>query len=228
MTSSDIVPERLTSDQIDNPDPNVKQHLTRYNFASRFTQDMEVLDIACGEGYGSKILVTDGKAKKVVGCDVNEEVISNARKRYNYTNLEFRIMDGQNIGYPSKSFDRITSFETIEHVNDFSAMMAELSRVMKDSGMLFISTPNKKYSLGNNEFHLKEFYAEEFERELSKFFKKVDMYFQGNGETFGRIITTLHIRRYIKKIRGDKVYDVKKLQELGSDIPAVIFAVCRK
>ena len=32
------------------------QHLSRYDFASRFTAGKRVIDIACGTGYGSSLL----------------------------------------------------------------------------------------------------------------------------------------------------------------------------
>jgi len=93
------------------------EHLHRYAFASKFTFDKKVLDLACGEGYGVNILARN--AKSVTGIDYDEKVISHAKNKYRQKNIEF--LKGSITDVPikdSKLFDVIVCFEAIEHVDE--------------------------------------------------------------------------------------------------------------
>ena len=78
---------RNTFDERLVPDDSAKQHiiydehLIRYELAKEFVKDKTVLDIACGSGYGTKILAEAG-AREVEGIDISEEAIISARKNY--------------------------------------------------------------------------------------------------------------------------------------------------
>jgi len=64
------------------------EHLHRYYFASKFVEGKRVLDLACGEGYGSYIL--SKSAEHVVGVDIDELTIKHASCKYIRDNLEFK------------------------------------------------------------------------------------------------------------------------------------------
>jgi len=156
------------------------EHWHRYLFAGQFVKGKVVLDVACGEGYGSYFLSTT--AKKVTGVDVSQETISYAASKYVKDNLEFKT--GLVSSIPTKEdsmFDVIVSFETIEHISgsDQVAFLAEVKRLLKPNGVFVVSTPNKliysdlpKYK---NEFHIKEFYIPEFKELLDTRFQHVDL-----------------------------------------------------
>ena len=63
------------------------EHIHRYFFASKFVKDKKVLDLACGEGYGSDIL--SKTAKSVVGIDINKTTILHAQRKYLAKNIKF-------------------------------------------------------------------------------------------------------------------------------------------
>jgi 2-polyprenyl-3-methyl-5-hydroxy-6-metoxy-1,4-benzoquinol methylase len=164
---------------IDAPDTSY-EHWHRYQYASLFVQGKDVLDIACGEGYGSYLLAKT--ANRVVGVDVSRDAVNHAAGRYIRGNLTFR--EGSLVDVPvdgSANFDVVISFETIEHVPEEGqlAFMNEVKRLLKPSGMLLISTPNKlSYSdipQYENEFHMKEFYANEFRAFLELHFDHVSL-----------------------------------------------------
>lgn len=224
---TEVFSERLSSERISGNDDIVKMHLARYNFALPFVRSKTVLDIACGIGYGSNLMESIGQAIKVIGCDIDEDAILKAKETYKTYHIEFSVMDASKIKLESKQFDVITSFETIEHVPDWQSMILELKRVLKDDGVLLISTPNKTYPY-ENPFHLKEFYPDEFQNELLKHFASVEMFYQGAGEYFGKLSTMLHVRRFVKKVRSPKVFYVKTLEEIGKDRPITMLAVCKK
>lgn len=148
------------------------EHVHRYAFASQFVDSLDVLDIACGEGYGSALLART--ANRVIGVDISEDVIKHASHRYGGDNLSFIQGSCTAIPLPDSSVDIVVSFETIEHHQEHDLMMREVSRVLRPEGIFVISSPEKKeYSdvTGqNNPFHVKELYRHEFELLISKFF----------------------------------------------------------
>jgi ubiquinone/menaquinone biosynthesis C-methylase UbiE len=158
------------------------EHLHRYLFvlSKMDLSDKIVLDIASGEGYGSNMLAK--KAMKVVGIDIAEDTIEYAKKKYQSQNIDFRVGDICKIPLPDKSIDLIVSFETIEHHDQHEVMMGEFKRVLKDGGVLIISSPEKlNYSdipNGKNEFHVKELYYDEFKSLIHKYFLNTKFYFQ--------------------------------------------------
>jgi len=149
------------------------EHVHRYVYSMPFVEGKDVLDIACGEGYGSALLAR--KAATVVGIDIDDESISNAQESYSaQSSLRFSIGSLLSIPVPDSSIDVITCFESIEHVTDHDQVMNEFKRILKPDGMLLLSTPNKfVYSdlTGyKNPFHPRELYQSEFETLLSRFF----------------------------------------------------------
>jgi len=149
------------------------EHLHRYAFASRFVKDKTVLDVACGEGYGSNLLAST--AKKVIGIDIDDETIPKASAKYQKANLEFKKGSATSLPLEDNQFDIVVSFETIEHIAEHDQMLAEIKRVLKPGGLFIISTPDKKsYSDETgykNKYHVKELYAEEFRELICRYFK---------------------------------------------------------
>ncbi|HLC05306.1 MAG TPA: glycosyltransferase [Anaerolineales bacterium] len=156
------------------------EHWHRYLFAREFAAGKRVLDVACGEGYGSHLLAQ--VAREVVGIDLSEEAIAHASSRYHRPNLRFSVGSTDDLRLAAdKPFDLVVSFETIEHISEEGQrrFLAEVRRVMSAGGLLIVSTPNKltysdlpKYS---NPFHLKEFYADEFRSVLEEHFERVTL-----------------------------------------------------
>lgn len=151
------------------------EHLHRYCFALQFVGDREVLDIASGEGYGSAMLAT--RSKRVIGVDIDEGVIEQARARYSGAGLAFQQGSCASIPLANASVDVVVSFETIEHHNQHEEMLDEIKRVLRPAGLLVISSPDKfEYSDRpgfSNPFHVLELYAGEFEQLLRSRFKHV-------------------------------------------------------
>lgn len=149
------------------------EHFHRYVFARTHCGGARVLDAACGEGYGSALLA--GVSESVVGVDLDEDTIAHARGRYGQAaNLEFRVADCTSLPFEDASFDRVVSFETLEHLEAHDALLGEFARVLAPGGVLIISTPDRaRYSDERgfeNEFHLRELYREEFEALLGAHF----------------------------------------------------------
>ena len=146
------------------------EHWHRYALARQLSQHRTVLDVACGEGYGSAMLAEN--AHRVTGVDISADAVRHAGKRYGHqTNLEFITASCDCLPFPDASFDLAISFETIEHITTQQAFVAELARVLRPDGVLLLSSPNKRlYSDAHdyhNEFHVRELYRNELEELLS-------------------------------------------------------------
>ncbi len=176
--------ERLTPGVTDNV--VLDYHLARYRFASDYVKDKEVLDVACGNGYGSDYLFHWGKAKSVIGVDISEEAVKYASSHYGTRNLSFMVCDATRLQFDDESFDVVVSFETVEHIRDHEQFMLEVRRVLRPGGTLVISTPNKKYE-SRNLFHVISFSPGDFKQFLGKVFKDFEMYGQGRLGTLGSV-----------------------------------------
>jgi SAM-dependent methyltransferase len=148
------------------------EHWHRYLFAARFVAGKDVLDAACGEGYGSAWLART--ARSVAGLDIDEPTVRQARERYRAPNVRFEVGSVAAMPFADASFDCVVSFETLEHIAEQEAMLGELRRVLRPDGLLIISTPNRpEYSDRrdfHNEFHLSELDEAEFHALIGRYF----------------------------------------------------------
>lgn len=158
------------------------EHYQRYLFAKYLVSGKEVLDVACGEGYGSNLL--SGTASKVIGMDIDKAVIEKADIKYGNNKLSYITGSVAELPFEEDTFDVIVSFETIEHIKSElqEKFLKEAHRVLKKDGVLIISTPNKSVYTdlvkGENSFHVKEFYVQEFIQFLNKSFKNIELFCQ--------------------------------------------------
>jgi ubiquinone/menaquinone biosynthesis C-methylase UbiE len=156
------------------------EHLHRYAIAMELAIGKCVLDIACGEGYGTALLAQ--KAKHATGMDINKSIIEKATEKYRKNNIRFEMATAEKIPVLDNSYDMVVSFETLEHVDDQETMLKEIKRVLKPAGILLLSTPEKKnYSDKTgyqNPFHKIELYRPELEEMLKPLFTQVKIYAQ--------------------------------------------------
>lgn len=152
------------------------EHLHRYAQCQPLVAGKRVLDIACGEGYGSVSLAAT--AASVVGVDIDPACVEHARRTYaSKGNVSFRAGSVSRIPVEDGAVDVVVCFETIEHVSDHFALLSEVKRVLSPNGMLVISTPDKEtYSRsfeGGNDYHVSELSAQAFDKLLRTFFRHV-------------------------------------------------------
>lgn len=156
------------------------EHWHRYAWAMELTRAQVVLDVACGEGYGSHLLATT--AQSVVGVDLDQASIEHATSRYVSPNLHFIQADARRLPIESASIDVVVSFETIEHMADHDDLLVEFKRVLRPGGVLILSSPDKAaysdQSGYENPFHVKELYRKELEALLARHFKAHQLFAQ--------------------------------------------------
>ncbi len=152
------------------------EHLTRYETAEKLAKKKVVLDIACGSGYGTKILARS--ARKVYGVDIDKDTIKYAQQKFDAPNIEYKVGDGIKIPLEDNSIELVVTFETIEHIKNYSQFINEIKRVLKPDGLVIVSTPNDIEFAEGNHFHIHEFTFDELMKLLKKDFKFIDPYFQ--------------------------------------------------
>ena len=167
------------------------EHYHRYAVVQHVVAGKAVLDVACGEGYGSNFMAE--VASSVVGVDISAEAVLHASSIYQKTNLEFRQGSATQLDLADASFDVVVSFETIEHLFEQAQMLGEIRRVLRPDGFLIISSPNRpiysEESGEHNEFHVKELDFAEFDQLLRAQFPHIQ--YSGQRMLMGSVIQPL-------------------------------------
>lgn len=163
------------------------EHIARYAFAARFAAQARVLDMGCGTGYGTAELAQ--QARSTTGIDVSADAIAYAQEHYQIRNLTFLAASATALPFEPASFDLITAFEVIEHIDNWHELLIEARRLLHPGGTFLVSTPNKLYyaesrpTEGPNPFHAHEFEFEEFRDALSAVFPHVAILLQNPLES---------------------------------------------
>jgi cyclopropane fatty-acyl-phospholipid synthase-like methyltransferase len=157
-------------------------HIGRYQWACgvlKARQVKNVLDIACGAGYGSKILATALPDAKVQGSDYDERAVTHASATYDSANLRYAVGDmvtwmqgAEKLG----RFDAVVSFDTIEHLLYRELALMRIADNLEDDGVLLLSTPCGHTVTRLNpawEHHKVEYSHSDLFGLLSRFFTRV-------------------------------------------------------
>lgn len=159
------------------------EHFHRYLLALAFCQDKEVLDVACGEGYGAALI--GQVASRVTGVDSARDAIDHCNRHYASETVEFRLGEAIALPLDDSSVDVVVSFETVEHFAEHEEFITEVERVLRPGGTAILSTPDRPtyatITSEPNEFHLRELDHDEFMRLLRKRFRNVVIGGQRSG-----------------------------------------------
>ncbi len=166
--------ERLQPDFNKNKSDFILEAYHKYSYYSLKDEIFgKVLDYGCGEGYGSEILARF--ADEVNGADISSEAIDEAKKNI-HSNLTFTLLKDNYLPFDDNTFDFVTSFQVIEHVEDVDLYLREIKRVLKRGGKYFLTTPNARTRLFEfqkpwNLHHYREYSEYQLKYKLSHFFK---------------------------------------------------------
>lgn len=155
-----------------------RRHLVVYEWIARRVRGVRVVDLACGEGYGSDVLARS--AYGVVGVDANPDAHEHARLRYRAPNLRF-VRDM--VETFSEPCDAVVFLQTIEHVHDPDGALENIKGMLaRSGGTAYVSTPNvltlapKGAARSGNPWHLREYRADEFRALCASHFASVELY----------------------------------------------------
>lgn len=159
--------------------PSFYDHVSRYWWAASFARGKNVLDCACGKGYGTYILSKE--AKSALGVDLNKNSLTIARETFTRPNLEYLEQDILRLKESGKTFDLITAFEVIEHIppETTDSFLRSIAGILAPNGIALISTPNHDVVMKSGvivpDFHINNFKASELKTVLSRHFNAVKM-----------------------------------------------------
>ena len=178
-----VPPLALTGERTlpDVPEENYwfRRHLVVYEWIAARTAGRRVVDMACGEGYGSDVLARG--AASVVGVDANPEAHEHARLRYRRPNLRF-VRDM--VETFSEPCDAVVFLQTIEHVQDPGAILERFKAMLAaggGGGVAYVSTPNVLTlapvgaERSGNPWHVREYRAAEFRDLCRAHFSSVEL-----------------------------------------------------
>jgi SAM-dependent methyltransferase len=176
-----VPPLQLTGERTlpDVPEENYwfRRHLAVYEWIAARVAGERVIDMACGEGYGSDVLAAS--AASVVGVDANPEAHEHARLRYRRANLRFERDLVESFAEP---VDAVVFLQTIEHLKDPGAVLAHYRSLVGERGTVYVSTPNvltlapKGAERSDNPWHVHEYRAREFQELCAQRFGEVQLY----------------------------------------------------
>jgi len=176
-----VPPLSLTGERTlpDVPEENYwyRRHLAVYEWIAQRVAGRRVVDLACGEGYGSAVL--SRTAASVVGVDANPDAFEHARLKYTRDRVTF---ERDMIETWTGDVDCVVFLQTIEHVQDPDAVLARLADLIGPTGMAFVSTPNlltlaePGAEKSGNPWHIKEYRAEEFRALCARAFGSVELH----------------------------------------------------
>jgi 2-polyprenyl-3-methyl-5-hydroxy-6-metoxy-1,4-benzoquinol methylase len=138
-----VPPLALTGERTlpDVPEENYwyRRHLVVYEWIRAQVAGLKVIDMACGEGYGSGVL--GGVAREVVGVDANPEAFAHATARYTASNVRFARDLVETF---DEAADAVVFLQTIEHVQNPDEILERFKSITVDSPspVVIVSTPN--------------------------------------------------------------------------------------
>jgi SAM-dependent methyltransferase len=150
-----------------------RRHLAVYEWIAERCAGMDVVDMACGEGYGVKVLARH--ARRVTGVDANPEAHEHARLKYTRPGIRF-VRDM--IETYSEPCDVVVFLQTIEHVLDPKAVLGHFKEMCHT---VYVSTPNlltlapAGARKSDNPWHLREYRAQEFRALCASVFERVEL-----------------------------------------------------
>jgi SAM-dependent methyltransferase len=175
-----VPPLHLTGERTlpDVPEENYwyRRHLVVYEWIAARAHGRRVVDLACGEGYGSAVLART--AASVVGVDANPDAFEHARLKYTRSGLTF---ERDMIETWTGDADCVVFLQTIEHVQDPDAVLARIRDLIGPDGVAYVSTPNvltlapKGAERSGNPWHVREYRPEEYRALCERHFSRVDL-----------------------------------------------------
>jgi SAM-dependent methyltransferase len=172
-----VPPLELTGERTlpDVPEENYwfRRHVAVYEWIAERCAGLRVVDLACGEGYGSELLARS--AAEVIGVDANPEAFEHARARYRRPNLNFQRGLVEDF---DETVDAVVFLQTIEHIHEPDALLEKIAAIAPAA---YISTPNRLTlappgaEKSDNPWHLREYDPGQYRALLEPHFGSVEL-----------------------------------------------------
>ena len=107
------------------------------------TPGARALEIGCGSGYGTKLIIDQFGAATVDAIDLDHAMVTRARRRLRRYNDQVRVAQGSAddlrtaLGAEDSSYDAVFDFGIIHHITNWRDAVAEVSRVLRPRGRFY-------------------------------------------------------------------------------------------
>ncbi|MBD5159563.1 MAG: class I SAM-dependent methyltransferase [Ruminococcus sp.] len=129
---------------------NIINNMMYKNIISDINSDknIRILDIGCGNGFFIRQLYRNTKAH-IYGIDISEDMINTTarlnRKAITEGHLKLRAGNCCNLPYNDKTFDVVTSINSIYFWDDTLKGLSEIKRVLRNDGVFYNAVYSKKF-----------------------------------------------------------------------------------
>jgi 2-polyprenyl-3-methyl-5-hydroxy-6-metoxy-1,4-benzoquinol methylase len=151
-----------------------RRHLAVYEWIAERSAGLEMVDMACGEGYGTDVLAS--RARRVTGVDANPDAYEHARAKYTRPGVRFARDLIETYIQPC---DAVVFLQTIEHVKQPEQVLSHFKAM---APTVYVSTPNvltlapEGADKSDNPWHVREYRAREFRALCERVFDRVELY----------------------------------------------------
>jgi SAM-dependent methyltransferase len=126
----------ITGERVSTPsagfNPTFQRHVAAYRLCAPLLPPGRVLDLGCGVGHSYGELAP----RESVGVDLDPAALAGQER-------ETHVADMRRLPFPAASFASVIAVQSIEHVPDPEAVMAEVARVLEPGGLAVLVTPNR-------------------------------------------------------------------------------------
>jgi 2-polyprenyl-3-methyl-5-hydroxy-6-metoxy-1,4-benzoquinol methylase len=153
------------------------RHLAVYEWVAGRCRGLDVIDMACGEGYGLEVLAR--RAARVTGVEANPEAFEHARLKYARPGVTVVRDLVERFAAPA---DAISFLQAIEHVPEPGAVLDHFRSMLRPGGVAYVSTPNvltlapAGAQRSGNPWHLREYRAHELRELCARHFGSVELH----------------------------------------------------
>jgi O-antigen biosynthesis protein len=161
---------------------NLYNGLASYRFAERYVRGKSVLEVCWEEvGFGTNVLAET--ASSVESLTNSPEFLEPASTHYPAPNVNYQEADLPKLPYPANHFDVAVVFGVIENLGRPEDLLKEAKRVLKQDGLLVISTPDKQTHTIERSYRepsrRREMYVSDLQELLERHYEHVYIYRQG-------------------------------------------------
>lgn len=166
-------------------------------FCNILSPGAKVLDVGCGPGNASKLLVELNKEFKILGIDLSTEMVNRARANVVSPNVQFLVGDIRDMNLMGEEYNAVIASFCLPHLSNMEAekLLHDIGATLCEGGFLYLSCMEgsksgfETTSFSPNDYIFFNYYSEGFIRELLRennlriIQLQRDVYYESNGNT---------------------------------------------
>ena len=110
-------------------------------------QGKSVLDLGCGYGWHCRFAAEQG-AVRVLGIDLSEKMIAEAKKRNGEPGIEYRVCGIEEYEYPEVAWDCVVSNLALHYIEDIEQVFQKVYRTLTTGGIFLLNMEHPVFTAG--------------------------------------------------------------------------------